>query len=130
MATAPAFAATPRNEAAAVSAANANRDGTGTIVTIFTAGASGSKIEEITIKSDADPADSTVVFYLYDGSNYHVWDEWDIGNPAAGTTTVVSYRETRTYENLILESGWSLRASITVAPTTGVVQVHAFGGDF
>jgi hypothetical protein len=127
---APAFAATPHNAAASVSTANTNRDGTGTIATIFTAGSSGSKIEEITIKADGDPADSSVVFYLYDGTNYHVVDEWDIGNPAAGSATVASYRETRTYENLIIQSGWSLRASITAALTAGVIQVHAFGGDF
>lgn len=130
MASSPAFAATPRNAAVSVSTANTARDGTGTIATVFTAGASGSKIEEIVVKADADPADSTIVFYLYDGSNYHVWDEWDIGNPAAGSTTVASYREARTYDNLILQSGWSLRASITVALTAGAVQVHAFGGDF
>jgi hypothetical protein len=130
MASSPAFAATPRNEAASVSTANTNRDGTGTIATVLTAGASGSKIEEIVIKADGDPADCTVVFYLHDGSAYHVFDEWDIGNPAAGSATTASYREARTYENLILKSGWSLRASITAAPTSGVVQVHAFGGDY
>jgi len=130
MATTPAFAATVNNAAVSVSTANAGRDGTGTIATVWTAGASGGKIEEIVIKSDADPADCTVVFYLYDGANYHVYDEWDIGNPAAGSTTVASYREARTYENLMMKTGWSLRASITVAPTSGVVKVHAFGGDF
>lgn len=130
MATTPQFASVIHNEAASVSTANTGRDGTGTIATIFTAGASGSKIEEIVVKSDANPADSTVVFYLYDGSAYHVWDEWDIGDAAAGSTTVASYRESRTYENLLLETGWSLRASVTVAPTAGVLKVHAFGGDF
>ncbi len=59
-----------------------------------------------------------------------MWDEWDIGNPAAGSATVASYRETRTYENLVLKSGWSLRAVVTAAPTTGKIQVHAFGADF
>src|SRR5262245_28446997 len=115
MATAPAFAATPRCSSVSVSAANTNRDGTGTIATVFTAGASGSKIEEVVVKADGDPADSTVVFYIHDGTNYHVFDEWDIGNPAAGSTTVASYRESREYKNLILPSGYSLRASITVA---------------
>jgi hypothetical protein len=129
-ASAPAFASTVHNAAGSISTANTNRDGTGTIATIFTAGSSGSKIDEIDIKADGNPADCTVVFYLYDGSAYHVFDEWDIGDPAAGSATVASYREARTYENLLLQSGWSLRASITVAPTSGLIQVHAFGGDF
>jgi hypothetical protein len=130
MASTPGFAATPRAAAASVSTANTNRDGTGTIATIFTAGASGSKIEEIVVKADANPADCTIVFYLHDGSAYHVFDEWDIGDPAAGSATIASYREARCYDNLVLPSGWSLRASITVAPTSGAVQVLAFGGDY
>lgn len=127
----PAFASTPNNAAGSIGATgNTNRDGTGTITTIFTAGASGSKIDEIVVKADGRPADCTIVFYLHDGSNYHVWEEWDIGAPAAPSGTVASYRESRTYENLILKTGWTLRASITAVPTSGLVQVHAFGGDF
>lgn len=130
MASAPAFAATPKVGAVSVSTANTNRDGTGTIATVVSAGGSGSKIEEIRVKADGDPADCSVVFYLYDGSAYHVFTEFDIGNPAAGSATVPSYEENRTYENLLLPSGWSLRASITAAPTAGVVQCIASGGDF
>lgn len=130
MASTPAFSATPATAAVSISTANTNRDGTGTIGTVLTAGASGTRIEEIVVKADGDPADSTIVFYLYDGSAYHVFDEWDIGNPAAGSTTVASYRETRKYDNLVIKSGWSLRASITVAPTSGAVQVIALAGDF
>src|SRR5262245_3037414 len=130
MSSTPAFASTPGSEAASVGTTNTNRDGTGTIATILTAGGSGTRVEEIVIKADGDPADSTVVFYKYDGSAYHVYDEWDIGNPAAGSSTVVSYREARQYDNLILPSGWSLRASITAAPTSGLIQVHAEAGDF
>lgn len=126
----PAFASTVGTEAASVSTANTNRDGTGTIATICSAGSSGTKIEEVVAKADGDPADSTLVWYLYDGTNYHVFDEWDIGNPAAGSTTVASYRESRPYENLMIPSGWSFRGSITVALTAGVIQAHCLGGDF
>lgn len=127
---APGFAATIGSESAAVVTANTNRDGTGTIATVCTAGSSGTRIEEIVAKCDGDPADSTLVFYKYDGSAYLVWDEWDIGNPAAGSTTVASYREMRKYENLLLPSSWSLRASITVALTAGQFQINAEAGDF
>ncbi len=128
--TSPIFLAVPKIGAVSVSTANTARDGSGTIATVFTAGSFGSKINEVVIKAEADPADSTVVFFLYDGSTYHVFDEWDIGNPAAGATTTVSYRESRTYDNLLLPSGWSLRASITVALTSGVLRVVALGGDY
>ncbi len=128
MAAAPAFAATPHNGAVA-SVVDATKAGV-SAASVFVAGASGSKIEEITVKADGDPADCTVCLYLYDGSAYWLWDEWDIGNPAAGSTTVAAYRETRTYENLILKSGWTLRVTHTVATTSGSIFVHAFGGDF
>lgn len=128
--TSPIFLLTPNVGRASVSTANTGRDGTGTIATVFTAGANGSKITEITIKATSDPADSTVVFYIHDGTNYWVYDEWDIGNPGAGSTTVASYTESRSYANLILPTGYSLRASITVALTAGVIHVIAFGGDY
>lgn len=126
----PIFLLTPNVGVAAVSTANTARDGTGTIATIFTAGANGSRINSIIIKATADPADSTVVFFLYDGSAYHVFDEWDIGDPAAGSATVASYRESRAYSSLVIPTGWSLRASITVALTSGTMQVFANGGDY
>lgn len=130
MADTPSFTATPVIWVNDVSTANTARDGTGTIETIGTAGANGTKIEQIVLKATSDPADSTVVIFLYDGAAYWVFDEFDIGNPAAASTTVESYRTSRNYDDLVLPSGWSLRASITVALTAGVMNVFAFGGDF
>src|SRR5262245_1254496 len=104
-ATAPIFLTVPKIGAASVSPANTNRYGTGTIATVFTAGSNGSKINEIAIKATADPADSTIVFYLHDGSNYWHHDEWDIGNPAAASATAAAYAESRSYANLALPTG-------------------------
>ena len=125
----PAFAATPRIGAATVSTANTARDGSGTIATVLTAGASGTKIEEVVLAATSDPADSTVPIFLHDGSTYFYFDEFDIGNPAAGSTTVAPYRTYRLYDNLVLPTSWSIRASITVALTAGVVDVFALGAD-
>lgn len=130
MSASPAFTSVPNIGAGSVSTANTARDGTGTIATIFTAGGSGSVVSEIVVKADADPADSCVVIYLHDGSNYHVFDEFDLGNPPAASATVPSYRDNKTYENLVLPTGWTVRASITAAPTSGVVQVIVLGGNF
>jgi hypothetical protein len=137
MATDPAFASTVNNGVAVLGTNGVdatNRDGTGggaaAPVVAFTAGSSGSKIEEIVIKADVDPADCTILLFLYDGTTFHLFDEWDLGNPAAGSATVASYRESRKYKNLVLKTGWSLRAVVTAAPTTGKIRVHAFGGDY
>ena len=130
MSTSPAFAATPRVGAVSVVTANTNRDGTGTIATCFTAGASGSKVEEIVFKATGDPADSVLVVYLHDGGTYYIFDEVDLGNPAAASTTVSGWRDRRVYENLVLPVGWSLRGSITVSLTSGSIMMIALGGDF
>lgn len=129
MATAPNFASTPKIGVADVSTANTARDGTGTIATVFTAAAAGSRIERVVVKSTGDPADSIVTIFLHDGTTAHVFDEFDMGNPAAGSTTVASFRVEASYRDLVLPSGWSLRAAITVAPTAGVLKVFAFGAD-
>ena len=49
MASDPVFAVTPKVGLAQVSAANTNRDGTGTIVDILTGGTSGTNISKIEI---------------------------------------------------------------------------------
>lgn len=129
MAVAPNFIGVPRVGIGTVSAANTNRDGTGTIVDLLTAGSAGTRVNEIVVKATADPADSTLVLYLYDGAAYRVFDEIDLGDPAAGSTTVASYRTSQTYANLVIPSGYKVAASVTVAPTAGTLQVHVLGGD-
>lgn len=130
MAVAPAYAATPRIGFGSVSTANTNRDGTGTIVDVLTGGTSGTKVSEIVIQCTGDPADSTVTLYLHDGTSYRLFDEFDLGNPAAASTTVPGFRTSRTYDSLVLPSNtWKLAAAITVAPTSGAANVFAFGGD-
>lgn len=129
MATDPSFASTPRLAVGSVSTANTNRDGTGTIVNILTAGSSGTLITQITAQSTNDPADGTLTVFLHDGSNFWLFDEIDYDNPAAASATVSAYRVTRTYTNLVIPSGWSVRVATTVAPTAGVFNVFVHGAD-
>lgn len=130
MATDPAFAVTPHIGVASVSVANTARDGSGTIVDVISAGLTGTRINELVLKATADPADSTVTFFLHNGAAWTIFDEWDLGDAAAGSTTVASYRERRVYDNLVLPSGWKLGAAITVSLTAGVIIVTALAGDF
>lgn len=125
--TEPVFGKTPICKVVAVSTANTARDGTGTIVDVVTAGADGARIEEIVIKATGDPADSVVTIFIHNGTSYFLYDEFDLGDPAAASTTVEGYRTSRTYTNLVLESGEKLAAAITVALTSGVVNVWAHG---
>lgn len=130
MASTPAFLGTLRTAVADVSTANTARDGTGTLATVITGVAAGTRILRITAIATGDPADSIVNLFLHDGTTAHFWDAFDLGNPAAATTTVDAYRISQRYPNLYLpNASWSLRAGITVALTAGVVKVWAFGGD-
>lgn len=126
MASTPAFASTPRAASAALSAANTNRDGTGAVVTVFTAGSGGSKIEEVRIVPAGATTPGIVRLFLFDGSTYALFHEAAIaGNsPSASQAVVVTVL---TFDNLMLPSGWSLRASTHNAEA---IKVHAFGGDF
>lgn len=129
MAANPSFAGTPAGGAVTVSTANTNRDGTGTVPTIFTAGASGSLLNQLTLQSTGDPADSVMVIYLHNGTSHFDWFEVDLGNPAAGSTTVTAFHFEADLANYPLPPSWSVRASITVALTAGVVNAIVAAGD-
>lgn len=133
MASTPAYWANRRMGRAVLSSA-AVTDKTGAtttnIVDILTGVAAGTEITEIKVQADGDPADSIVLIFLHNGTDYRLYEEFDIGNPAAGSTTVAAYTETRYYTGLFLPSAsWKLAAGITVATTAGGVQVWASGGD-
>lgn len=126
----PSFAVTPRAAVAAVSTANTNRDGTGTIVDILTGASTGTKVNEIAVQCTGDPADSVLTIFLHNGTSYFLYDEIDLGDPAAASTTVTGFRAVRYYPNLLLPTtSWKLGAAITVALTAGVMNVFASGGD-
>ncbi len=134
MGASPVFSSAPRILLAAVSTANTNRDGTGTIVSLAGAGwtsapAAGTKVTSIQAVATADPADCIVNIFISDGTTTSFFDSFDLGNPAAASGTVDTWRAGKTFADLVLPSGYLLRAAITVAPTAGVVNVWAMAGD-
>lgn len=128
MALDPAYAATPRCAVAQATAANTNRDGTGTIATIFTAGASGSRIDLIAVKATGTTTAGMVRLYVHDGSTARLWREVPVSavTPSASLASFASYVNL-TFDPLIIPTGYSLRASTHNAETFNVV---ATGGDF
>lgn len=131
MAASPAFISAPRISVGSLTTGQAARASgtTSNVVDVISAGTNGTRVLELVVKADNDPADSVVVFWVHNGTTNFPFDELDIGDPAAASTTVAGYRQTVTYNNLVLPSGWKLQASITVTPTAGAVHVHALGGD-
>lgn len=125
MAADPIFVSTIRTEAGEISVANTNRDGTGTIVTIFTAGASGSKVVNIVVKAESNTTAGMVRLFLYDGATYSLWQEISISAITVSGTTQTFYASIA--PDLILETGWSVRASTHNAEVFNVIIT---GGDY
>lgn len=127
--TKPIFVLTPHIGAVSISTANTNRDGTGTIGTCFTAGANGSRINRVTVKSNETPGAGMVRLYLHDGSSYYLWKESKVTaiTPSATVKTFEEIIPLQGENALVLPSGWSLRASTHLADTFLVI---AEGGDY
>lgn len=124
----PVFASTPRHESVAVSAtADTSRSAPTNVVTLLAAGANGTKIEELVFNGSGTTLAGVICVFIYDGSAYHLYDEVAV-TVVTASTTAAAYRLARTYDNLILKPGASLRITSQVA--SQLIRVHAFGGDF
>ncbi len=133
MATDPSFAATPALGAQLLGNAETNLQAPTTTSTVLTAGASGTKIEEIVVEASQTSLVATTVaglvyLFLYDGATYHLFDVVTV-TAITASSTVAPFRARNTYTNLVLKSGWSLRASQSIAGNASVIKVHALGGD-
>lgn len=127
MSTSAQYAATPRTAVAQVSTANTARDGTGTLATVFTAGASGSRIDDLTIAAVATTTAGMVRLFLHDGTNARLWKEIAV-SAITPSATVSVFSSSLSNQSLILQSGWSLRASTHNAENFNIVVTRA--GDF
>lgn len=125
MATQPAFAATPRIGMGQVTTANTARDGSGTIATILTGVAAGTRINEIVVEGTATTTAGMVRLYLHDGTNARLFDEFVV-TAITTAASIAVYRATKTYDNLVLPSAsWSIRASTHNAETFNVIVLGA-----
>ena len=129
MATSPAFISTPRIGRLSLSTANTATDGTGTINDLIVGVAAGTRVLSVNVQGTATTVASLVNLFLWDGTQWDLFDQITI-SATTGSTTAKGYRLVTAYTDLVLPSAtWKLGATITVAPTTGTVRVAAFGGD-
>lgn len=127
MATTAQYASTVRAAVAQVTTANTNRNGTGTIVTVFTAGSSGSRIDDISIDATGTVTAGVVRLFINDGSTSYLWQEILV-TATTPSTTVAVWSYTLLNQALVIPSGWSLRASTNNAETFNIIVTRA--GDF
>lgn len=110
--------------------ANTGRDGSGSLVNVCTADANQIRVNRIRVKAEDNPADSIVLLWIHDGSAAWLYDEVDLGDPADATNTDTAFKYDFATPDLVLPNGYSLKATITVTPTAGDVNVFALGGKF
>ena len=126
------YASTPKIGAVAISTANTNKDGTGTVGTVFTAGASGSRIDAIAIKATVTTTAGAIRLFIYDGAAYFLLTEIPVVAVTSSATAPAFEVQLNTNTMsqilpIILPTGYSLRASTNNAEAFNVL---ASGGDF
>lgn len=132
MSTSAQYASTPKCGVGQVSVANTNRDGTGTIVTVFSAGASGSRIDAINIKATGTTTAGMIRLFIHDGADARLLTEVPVTaiTPSGTLPSWEAQLNTNTMTQvlpLVLPTGYSLRAATNNAETFNVI---ALGGDF
>lgn len=128
MATAAQYAATPRTAVGQVTTANTNRNGTGTIATIFTGGSSGSRIDDISIVATGTTTAGVVRLFLNDGTTSYLLQEILVTAITPSTTVQVFSFQLLNQAIILASSSWSLRASTNNAETFNILVTRA--GDF
>ncbi|CAG0945367.1 hypothetical protein ANRL1_02302 [Anaerolineae bacterium] len=126
MATGPVFTGTPRCAVGQVTAANTARDGTGTLVNIFTAGASGSRISRVFCKAAVTTTAGMIRLFIYDGSATRLWREYPVTAITVGASTK-SWEVEEAFFDLVIPANYIVKASTHNAEACNVI---IDGGDF
>lgn len=129
MATDPNFGGTVNNGAQLLGGAETSTTVPTTTSTIVAAGASGSKVEEVVVEGTGTTVAGLVYLFLHDGTTYHLFDTVTV-TAFTASTTAPPFRARNVYTNLWVMTGWSLRASQSIAGNASILKVHAFAGDF
>lgn len=132
--TTPIFVGTPRNSYISTgTTANTVFDGTGTVATVFTAGANGSKIETVNLLNMGSNVATVVRFFLNNGSANSVATNNALVYEATWATNVASQVAASVPvtwpANLYMPPSYKLNVTIGTAVASGIM-VEAQGGDF
>jgi len=133
MSTSAQYASTPKVGSANLTTADTSLTAPTTVSTILTAGASGTRIDYIEVQGVATTAAGLINLFIYDGTNYILWQQVPVNVVTSSTTApafsaVLSSNSNANVMPLTLPTGYSLRATASVAQTG--VRVIAYGGDF
>lgn len=116
-----------------VATANTAKDGTGTVLTVFTAGANGSYVQRVRFRPSGTAVQTVARVFINNGStnataaNNILWDEITIAATTLSETTAQS-----TFEiplNYALPAGYKLNVTIGTTIAAGL-YVSVIGGDY
>ncbi len=110
-----------------VSTANTNRDGTGTMGTLLTAGANGTRIDRLVIKATVTTTAGMIRFFVHDGTNTRLIREVVVTAITVGASTAAFESDLVTPDLYLPTSSYQLRVSTEKAEA---FNVYAFGGTY
>lgn len=123
----PGFISAVRHNRAAISTANTNRDGTGTIGDVMTGVAAGTRVDRVVIIATGTTTAGMVRLYHDDGTNHDLLYEQPIAAITPSATVQAARYEVPFSDFLLPSSSDKLRASTHNAES---FIIHAYGGDF
>ena len=126
MATTPQYASIPKNGAVNIATANTARDGTGTMGTLITGSANGTRVDDIYITARATTTAGMIRMFLSDGTNHYMIAEL-IVTAVTSSATVPAWSQPIMNQGIVLQSGWSLRFSTEKAESFNIAVTR--GGD-
>lgn len=119
------FFTVPRTAVAQVTTANTARDGSGTPVTVMTAVALGTLIEDIEITATGTTTAGVVRLFIHDGTNARLWREYLVTAATPSTTVAVWSRRVTDIGLMLMNASWSLRATTHNTETFNVAVTRA-----
>lgn len=124
MAVNPAYPGTPHIEQGQATNPDTSRLAPTNAVTCFTASTSGSVVYRVFLKATGSTTASLVLLFVHDGTNYRLLKEI----PTTTSTvsgTVPSWEDEISFSDLILKSGWTLRATTYGGDDINIVATGA-----
>jgi len=131
--TAPIFTLVPNVGFGEVATANTAKDGTGTVVLVFTAGANGSYLQKARIKAKGSNVATSLRFFLNNGSTpTTAANNTLIGEITIAATTLsetAALAENEYIFDVPIPSGYRIYVTIGTTVAAGL-HVQAYGGDY
>lgn len=122
------YAATPRLGIGQVSAANTNRDGTGTLVSILTgAAAPGTRVDRVVVTATVTTTAGMVRLFIDDGTNVRLYREIPI-TAVTVSASVAAFSATIETPDLHLPSASHILKAST--HNAEAINVFAHAGDY